>query len=52
MPVQEECVQTCLEVEEKMKEGLREEQKQAQAGVNELCWTILRLDNLYNSFQF
>lgn len=28
-----------------------EEQKQAQAGVNELCWTQLQLDNLYDSFQ-
>lgn len=46
------CVQMCTEVEEKMKGGHREEQKQAQAGVNELCWTQLQLDNLYDSFQF
>lgn len=44
VPVQEECVQICLEMEKKMKESLREEQKQAQAGVNELCWTQLQLD--------
>lgn len=40
------CVQVFFEVEEKMKKVQREEEKQAQAGVNELCWIQLQLDNL------
>lgn len=46
------CVQMCLQVEGKLEEGLREEQKQAWAGVNELCQPQPQLHSLYHSFQF
>lgn len=52
VPGPEESVCECLEVEDKMKEGLRDEQEQAQVGINKLCWTQFQLDNFNNSLQF
>lgn len=36
---------------DKMREGPREEQKQVLAGGNELCWTQLQQDDLYDTFR-
>lgn len=46
VPVQEESVCKCFWSGGKDEKVQREEEKQAQAGVNELCWIQLQLDNL------